>query len=88
MALSSDAPKRVLEEATVRAASGRADQGARGGQVELTEQEKERVGPFEGSNNYRKATAVKGLMTDTGVDDWTAYYDPTLSVDERREIAK
>ncbi|RKD85004.1 hypothetical protein [Halopiger aswanensis] len=67
--LSSDAPERALEEATVHAASGHADQDARGGQVELTVQEKERVGPFEGSNNYRKVTAVKGLMTDAGVDE-------------------
>ncbi|ELY60202.1 hypothetical protein C491_02850 [Natronococcus amylolyticus DSM 10524] len=27
-------------------------------------------------------------MLETGVDDWLAYYDHTLSVDEHREVAE
>jgi hypothetical protein len=88
VALVEDAPQRVLDEAAVRAGAGRADRGGRGGQIELTDVEKERVGPFDGSNNYRKAAAVKGLMRDAGVDDWSSFYDPMLSVDEHREIAE
>jgi len=88
VAFVSDAPDWLLDRAEVEAASGRSERGGDGGQVELTDSEKKRVGPFEGENNYRKAAAVKGIMLDAGVDDWTSYYDETLTVDEHRDLAE
>lgn len=87
VAFVSDTPDWLLDRAQVEAASGRDERTSDGGQVELTDAEKNRVGPFEGANNYRKAAAVKGLMLNVGVDDWTSYYDPTLTVDEHRDLA-
>jgi hypothetical protein len=88
VAFVSDAPDWLIEQAEVEAASGRSERASGGGQAELTDAEKNRVGPFTGSNNYRKAAAVKGVMLDAAVDDWTSYYDPTLTVDEHRDLAE
>lgn len=30
---------------------------------------------------------MKAIFADEGVDDWTAWYDPELTVDEHREVA-
>ncbi|WP_353634614.1 hypothetical protein ABSL23_02345 [Halobacterium sp. NMX12-1] len=87
VAFVSDTPDWLLDRAQVEAASSRDERTADGGQVELTDSEKDRLGPFTGSNNYRKAAAVKGVMLDAGVDDWTSYYDATLTVDEHRDLA-
>ena len=80
--LDDDVPDDV--EARIRgiAADGRADREGGAGHVELTDGEKRRVGPFSGSNNYRKATAVKAAFLDAGIDDWEAHYDPELQADE------
>ena len=88
VAFVSDAPGWLIEQAEVEAASGRSERANSGGQTELTKGEKDRLGPFTGQNNYRKAAAVKGVLLDAGVDDWTAHYDPTLSVDEHRDVAE
>ncbi len=88
VALVSDAPEHVLDRAHVEAASGRSERASGAGQVELTDAEKDRLGPFSGNNSYRKAAAVKGIMRAEGVDDWTSYYDETLSVDEHRDLAE
>ncbi|USZ73248.1 hypothetical protein [Natronosalvus halobius] len=86
VAISSSAPDWVLEEATIEAASGRSDRGSRGGQVKLTDHERESIDFTRTSIPH--ARSVKGLMIETGVDDWLAYYDHTLSVDEHREVAE
>jgi hypothetical protein len=83
-----DTPDWLLDRAQVEAASSRSERGGDGGQVELTDAEKDRVGPFTGANNYRKAAAAKGVLLDAGVDDWTSYYDETLTVDEHRDLAE
>ena len=88
VAFVSDAPGWLIEQAEVEAASGRSERANSGGQTELTKGEKDRLGPFTGQNNYRLAAAVKGVLLDAGVDDWTAHHDPTLSVDEHRDVAE
>ena len=87
VAFKSDTPTTVLEQAAVEAASGRSERAAGAGQVELSDVEKNRVGPFTGSNNLMKARSAKAILLDHGVDDWTAYYDGDLTVDEHRELA-
>jgi len=79
-----DTPDWARDRIEAAAATGQAEGAEGSGQVELTEEEKNRVGPFEGSNNYRKAAAVKALLLDNGVSDWEAWYDSTLTVDEHR----
>jgi len=88
VAFVSDAPGWLIEQAEVEAASGRSERTSGDGQAELTKGEKDRLGPFTGQNNYRKAAAAKGVLLDAGVDDWEAHYDPTLTVDEHRGLAK
>ncbi|EMA57152.1 hypothetical protein [Halorubrum lipolyticum] len=80
--LADDIPDDVEAEIRGVAADGRADREGGAGHAELTDGEKRRVGPFTGSNNYRKATAVKAAFLDAGIDDWEAYYDPELTADE------
>ena len=88
VALVSDAPEHVLDRAHVEAASGRSERDEGAGQAELTDAEKKRLGPFSGNNSYRKAAAAKAIFRDEGVDDWTSYYDETLTVDEHRDLAE
>lgn len=86
VAITSDAPEWVVEDATVEAAAGRDDHGSRGGQVDLTDHERESIDFTRTSVPH--ARSVKGLMLAEGVDDWLSYYDHTLSVDEHREVAE
>lgn len=92
VAVVSDTPEWLLEQARVQAGAGRAERAGGSGLSQLTDHEKDRVGPFdapgEGGNQYGKASAVKALMRAAGVDDWTSFYDPKLTVDEHREVAE
>ncbi|GGL57853.1 hypothetical protein GCM10009039_15040 [Halocalculus aciditolerans] len=88
VAFVSDVPDDVLDDAVGHAAEERSERSEGGGQVPLSDSEKQRVGPFTGSNNVMKARAAKGVFLDAGVDDWTSWYDPELSVDEHREVAE
>ncbi|MDH5019043.1 hypothetical protein [Halobacterium rubrum] len=88
VALVSDPPEHVLDRAHVEAASGRSERASGAGQIELTDAEKDRLGPFTGDNSYRKAAAAKAIFREEGVDDWTSYYDETLTVDEHRDLAE
>lgn len=76
-----------VEEIVAVAEAGRADrEGA--GQATLTDHERDRIDFSEGRANVPHARSVKALMHSEGVDDWVAYYDPTLTVDEHREVAE
>ena len=79
-----DTPEHVRDRVEAAAQTGRAQRDSGAGQADLTDAEKERVGPFEGPNNYLKAASVKALFRENGVSDWEAWYDPTLTVDEHR----
>jgi len=92
VAVVSDTPEWLLEQARVQAGAGRAERAGGAGLAQLTEHEKDRVGPFdapgEGGNQYGKASAVKALMRAEGVEDWTSFYDSKLTVDEHTEVAE
>ncbi|WP_435362761.1 hypothetical protein [Haloarchaeobius sp. DYHT-AS-18] len=83
--LVSDTPERTLDQAAIASAVSREDRNGTG-QEPLTEAEKDRIDFTEGRASVPHARAVKGIAVDAGVDDWTAYYDATLTVDEHREV--
>jgi hypothetical protein len=86
--LASDVSDRVLDEATIKAGSSRNERSDRGGQVPLEDHEKNRIEFSEDRASVPHARSVKGLMLDAGVSDWAAHYDPTLTVDEHRDVAE
>lgn len=86
VAVVSDAPEHVVERAEVTAASGRSERSGDGGQVELTDSERDRIDFSEGRASVPHARSVKGLARSEGVDDWLAYYDTQLTVDEHRDV--
>jgi len=75
---------RVRDQLEAGAQTGRAERAEGSGQADLTDEEKNRIGPFTGANNYLKAASVKALLRDNSVSDWEAWYDKNLSVDEHR----
>ncbi|MFC6734879.1 hypothetical protein [Halolamina salina] len=79
-----DTPDHVRDQLEAGAQTGRAEREEGAGQAELTDGEKNRVGPFVEENNYLKAASVKALLRDNGVSDWEAWYGPELTVDEHR----
>jgi hypothetical protein len=87
VAFASDTPDRVLEDASIRAAATRQEREGPG-QLELTDHERDRIDFSKANASVPHARAVKGIMRDAGVDDWTAHYDPTLTVDEHRDLAE
>jgi len=86
VAIVSDAPDHVVERAEVEAASGRSERSGDGGQVPLTDSERDRIDFSEGRASVPHARSVKGLARSEGVDDWLAYYDAQLTVDEHRDV--
>lgn len=79
-----DTPEIVRDQLEAGAQTGRAEREEGAGQADLTDAEKNRIGPFTGPNNYLKAASVKALLRENGVSDWEAWYDPELSVDEHK----
>jgi hypothetical protein len=82
----SDAPDHVVEGAERMAFDERGRRDARSGQAELTDVERDRIDFSKGNANVLWARSIKAIARDEGVDDWTAYVDPTLTVDEHRGI--
>ncbi|WBE14021.1 structural protein VP2 [Saline Natrinema sp. J7-1 virus 1] len=87
VALSSDTPERVLEEAAIETAATRAERDGTS-QQPLEEDERDAIDFSKGRASVPWARSIKAIMRAEGVDDWLAYVDPTLSVDEHREVAK
>ena len=81
----SDAPDEVMQQIHRRAEDSRQGE-ASAGQVNLSDSERERIDFSEGRANVPHAKSVKGIALSEGVDDWVAYYDPTLTVDEHRQV--
>ena len=81
----SDVPADVIERAEIQAADSLDDRSSGPGQTELTASERDRIDFSEGRASVPHARSVKGIAIDNGVDDWLAYYDPQLTVDEHRE---
>lgn len=82
----SDTPEHVIERAEIEAAAGRSERSGNGGQVELADTERDRINFSEGHASVPHARSVKGIARSEGVDDWLAYYDASLTVDEHRNV--
>lgn len=86
VAFSSDTPEHVLEQERLQAQEGRGERSEGAGQVALSDHEKDQIDWSEGRASVPHARSVKGIAAAEGVDDWMAYYDPTLTVDEHRDV--
>ena len=86
VAFTSDTPDWLLEQARLDATDGRGERAESTGQVGLTEHEKDDIDFSKDRANVPHARAVKGIAAGEGVDDWLAHYDPTLTVDEHRDV--
>lgn len=78
--------ERQLNRLSRRAADSRRAEAEKAGQRQLTEAEKDRLDFSEIS--VVETRSIKGVMQSEGVDDWTSFVDPTLSVEEHRSIAE
>jgi len=82
--LKDNTPERVVDEVTGEAAESREKEAEKYGQVPLSDRERDAIDFTETS--VPAARAVKGIATGKGVDDFLAYFDETLTVDENREV--
>jgi hypothetical protein len=78
--------ERTLNRVSGEAADSKAFEEAKTGQVGLTERERKEIDFKETS--VPEARSVKAIMASEGVDDWLSFFDPTLTVDENRGLAK
>jgi len=74
-----------LDRISGMAADSKAYEEEKVGQAELSRRERKEI-DFT-ATSIPHARSAKAIMLDAGVDDWTAFYDPTLTVDEHRELA-
>lgn len=77
-------PSEVVQEVRGEAADSRKGEAEKFGQVALTESERERIDFTKTS--IPEARSAKAIAQGKGVDDFTSYFDPELSVDEHREV--
>lgn len=82
----SDVPDHVLEEAERDAFQGKEERSTGPGQIPLSGHEKSQIDFGKGRANVPHARSVKAIAAEKGVDDWISYFDPSLTVDEHREI--
>ncbi|MFC6953536.1 hypothetical protein [Halorubellus litoreus] len=83
----SDAPDRVLDAVGQQAAISRDDHDGTG-QLSLTDGERDRFDFSKDGLNVPKLRAIKGVMRDEGVEDWSAFVNPDLTVDEHVALAE
>ena len=86
VAFSSDTPESVIETERREAEMGHGERSDGAGQVPLSDHEREQIDFSAGRANIAHARSVKGIASDEGVEDWLAYYDSSLTVDEHREV--
>jgi hypothetical protein len=78
----SSAPDWLIEQAELEAMETRGEREASTGQVGLTDHERDEIDFSKDRASVPHARAVKAIARDKGVDDWLAYYDPTITVEE------
>ncbi|MFT4921039.1 MAG: hypothetical protein ACI8XM_000232 [Haloarculaceae archaeon] len=83
-----DAPDDLVADLEARAAESRAEKEAGSGQADLTRAERNHFDLSRDGLNVPKLRSIKAVMADEGVSDWRAHVDPTLSVDEHRQVAE
>lgn len=84
--LSPEATRATKTRVTGGAADSRAHLADQHGQADLTDAEKRRLDFTR--TNVMHARSAKAILQGEGVDDWTAHYDPELTVDEHRGVAE
>lgn len=84
--LSPEASRSDRTRAAGAAADSRAHLADQHGQEDLTNAEKREL-DFR-RTNVMHARSAKAVLRGEGVDDWLAFYDPELTVDEHRELAE
>lgn len=84
--LSEDAPPAAVRVLENNAEDMTAAINAGAGQAPLSDSERDSLDFTE--TNVMHARASKALIQDSGIDDWQALYDTTLTVDEHRQVAE
>lgn len=79
-------PMTVVERAEIEAAASRGERESDGGQLALTENERDQLDFSAESASVPWAKSIKGIARSEGVDDWLAHVDHSLTVDEHREV--
>jgi len=79
-------PTQVEQDLETLAAADRAQRQGSGGQIPLSDGERNRIDFSKPGVNVPKYRAIKGIADSEGVDDWLAYADSTLTVDEHRDV--
>ena len=82
--LKDNTPAPAVDEITAEAADGRSERAEQYGQASVTEAERGRIDFTR--TNVLAARSAKAIALGKGVDDWTAYFDPELTVDEHRGV--
>ncbi|WP_254544102.1 hypothetical protein [Halomarina pelagica] len=77
-------PAPAVSEIEGEAADSRAYRADQYGQVDLTAEERKRIDFTR--TNVPTARSAKAIAQGKGVDDWLAYFDPELTVDEHRDV--
>jgi hypothetical protein len=85
--LVSDAPNRLVDAVGQKAVMSRDDRGG-AGQLDLTDTERKRFDFSRDGVNVPKLRSINAIMREEGVDDWTAFVYPELTVDEHRALAE
>ena len=86
--LKGDTPERIVERVRGEAADSRRIEAQAAGQVPLTRKERKRIDFSREGVNVLKARAIKGIAQAEGVEDWIAFADLDLTVDENREVLR
>jgi hypothetical protein len=84
----SSAPDWLIKQAGLEAMESRGEDAAGAGQVGLTDHERDEIDFSKDRASVPHARAVKAIAHDKGVDDWLAYYDPTITVEEHYGVMK
>lgn len=82
--LKESTPQQVLTRVVGEAAETREKEAEKFGQAELTERERDNIDFTK--TNVPAARSAKAIAKGKGVDDFTAFFDETLTVDENREV--
>jgi hypothetical protein len=86
--LKDSVPESALREIRGEAAESRQFERQRAGQISLTDDERTRIDFSREGVNVPKVRSIKGIAANEGVDDFLAFADLDLTVDENRSLLK
>lgn len=82
--LEDDIPDRAVTDIVGEAADSKAHEAEKYGQSSLSKSEKKQIDFTQ--TDILTARSAKAIAEGKGVDDWTSYFDETLSTDENRAV--